>query len=69
MDDVGRALIVIGLVVTAVGVLLLAADAVGLGRLPGDFVFGRGNVKVYVPLATSLILSLVLTLILSALRR
>lgn len=69
MGDIGRALVVIGLVVAVVGVLLMAAGAVGLGRLPGDFEFRRGNVRIYVPLATSLVLSLLLTLVLGLLTR
>lgn len=69
MGDIGRALVVIGLAVAAVGVLLVAAGAVGLGRLPGDLVFRRGNVRIYVPLATSLVLSLLLTLVLGLLTR
>jgi hypothetical protein len=69
MDDIGRALVVVGLVVAAVGTLLVVADAAGLGRLPGDLVFRRGNVRIYVPLATSLILSLLLTVVLGLLGR
>ena len=40
-----------------------------LGRLPGDFRFGGPNWKVYIPLGTSLLLSLVLSLLFWALRR
>jgi hypothetical protein len=69
MGDIGRALVVMGLAVAAAGVLLIVAGAAGLGRLPGDLVFRRGNVRVYVPLATSLVLSLVLTLVLGLLSR
>lgn len=61
----GRLLVVLGLVVAAVGLLLLAAAKVGLGRLPGDIAIERDNVSIYFPLATSLLISVVLTLLLS----
>ncbi len=63
---VGRLLIGAGLLLALVGVVLLLAGRVPfLGRLPGDFVFRRGPVTVYVPLVTSLLLSLLLTLALN----
>ena len=58
----GRLLIVIGVVVLAAGLLINLG--VPLGRLPGDFTFRRGNVSFYFPLATSIIASILLTLIL-----
>ncbi|HEX2437478.1 MAG TPA: DUF2905 domain-containing protein [Methylomirabilota bacterium] len=65
MNDLGRALIIIGLVITLAGVALLLAGRVpGLGRLPGDFAIHRGNWTVYVPIGTSIVLSVLLTLIL-----
>ncbi len=51
------------------GLVLVAASALGVGRLPGDLRFGRGNVRVYVPLATCLVLSVVATLVLNLLLR
>lgn len=61
----GRLLVVLGLVTAALGLLLLAATKVGLGRLPGDIAIERDNVSIYFPLATSLLISVVLTLLLS----
>ena len=63
----GRALIVIGLVLVAVG--LLITWGAPLGRLPGDFSFKRGNVGFYFPLATSILISVLLTLLFALLRR
>ena len=63
----GRLLIVIGLVIAAVGVLMSAG--LPLGRLPGDFTFRRGGVTVYLPLATSILASILLTLVLMWLSR
>jgi hypothetical protein len=51
------------------GVLLLAGEIPWLGRLPGDISIERGNVRIYVPLATMLLLSLVVTIVLNLLAR
>ncbi len=64
MNDIGKLLIVLGLVLVLAGVVLTLAGRVPwLGRLPGDIVVQRGNWTFYFPLATSLLLSVVLTLI------
>ena len=70
MADLARLLIVFGLVLVVVGILLLAGPRIPfLGRLPGDFLFRRGGVTIYVPLVTSLLLSIVLTVLLNLLLR
>jgi len=63
----GRLLVVVGIVIAGCGLLLMAG--VPLGRLPGDLVIRRGGTTIYLPLVTCLVLSLVLTLALSWLRR
>ena len=63
----GRLLIVVGLVIAAAGLLL--TWGVPLGRLPGDFAVRRGNFSFYFPLATSILVSIVLTLIMMFLNR
>ena len=65
LGDIGRMQLVLGVLVALVGALLVGADRLGLGRLPGDLRFGGGNVRVYVPLATSIVLSVVLTILLN----
>ena len=57
----GRALIVIGLIVAAAGLLMTLGFPIG--RLPGDFTYRRGNFSFYFPLATSIVASILLTLI------
>ena len=57
----GRLLIVLGLVIAAAGALIVLG--LPLGRLPGDFSFKRGNFSFYFPLATSILASIVLTLL------
>ncbi len=65
VNDVGRMLVVFGVLIALAGVVLLLVGRVGwLGRLPGDIHIERGNWTFYFPLATSLLLSVVLTLIL-----
>jgi hypothetical protein len=64
MNDVGRALVVMGLVVAVVGVVLMVAGRVPwLGRLPGDLYIQRGNWSFYFPLATSIVVSVLLTVV------
>jgi len=64
MNDVGKLLIVIGLLIAAVGVVVSLAGRVSwLGRLPGDIYIQRGNWSFYFPLATSIVVSVVLTLL------
>jgi hypothetical protein len=59
-------LVVIGLVIAGLGLVLAFADRVPLlGRLPGDLSFGGDGWAVYIPIATSLLLSVVLTLALN----
>ena len=69
MASVGRALIILGLLLAAAGAALLLGGRLGLGRLPGDFVLRRGGWTFAFPLATSLVLSLALTLLLNLLFR
>jgi Protein of unknown function (DUF2905) len=68
--ELGRWLLVTGLVVAAVGLVLVFADRLPwLGRLPGDIRVERGNWRFYFPIATSLLISVVLTLLLNLFRR
>jgi hypothetical protein len=64
----GRLLLIAGLLIAGIGLLLMMGPRLPfLGRLPGDLAFGRGHVRVYIPLMTSLVLSVILTLIFSLL--
>jgi hypothetical protein len=69
LSDIGKLLIVSGLALAVVGVLVLLASKGMLFRLPGNFSFQSGNVRIYVPLATSLLLSIILTIVLNLLVR
>jgi hypothetical protein len=64
-SDVGKALVALGLLIALAGVVIMLVGRVPwLGRLPGDIHIERGNFSFYFPFATSLVLSVVLTLIL-----
>ncbi len=58
-----------GTVIAVAGVACLAAGAAGLGRLPGDFAFGGERVRVYVPLASCIVISVVATTLVNLLFR
>jgi hypothetical protein len=64
---VGRLLVFVGLGIVALGLLVMAGFP--LGRLPGDWTIRRGAFTFYFPLATSILLSVLLTLVMYWLRR
>jgi hypothetical protein len=59
-----RGLIIFGIVLIAIGLLWPVISKLGLGRLPGDIVIERENFRLYAPIMTSLIISVVLSLLL-----
>jgi hypothetical protein len=63
----GKLLVVAGLIITGLGLLVM----IGLpfGRLPGDVIIRRGSFTLYVPIVTSVVISLLLTLVLLLVRR
>jgi len=65
VNDIGKILVGFGLLIALAGVVLVLGGRVPwIGRLPGDIHIQRGNFIFYFPLATSLLLSVVLTLLL-----
>ena len=63
----GRTLIFIGLLIAGAGLLITLG--VPIGRLPGDFTIRRGNFSFYFPLATSIVISILLTVLMMFLGR
>ena len=63
----GKTLVVLGLAIAALGLVMMFG--VPLFRLPGDIVVKRGNFSFYFPLATSIVLSILLTLLFALFRR
>jgi DUF2905 family protein len=64
---VGKLLVIVGVVIAGMGLLMMAG--VPFGRLPGDFLFRKGNATFYFPLTTSILVSIILTLLVAVLRR
>lgn len=62
-------LITLGIVLLVAGLLWPLLQKLGLGRLPGDIVIERGNFRLYLPLGTSILISLVLSLLFWLLNR
>jgi uncharacterized membrane protein len=60
----GKWLILIGVIIIVVGGLLMVLGRMGLFKLPGDLEFGSKNWKVFIPLGSSIVISVILTLIL-----
>ena len=70
MSELGRLLVLVGVILAVLGMVLWVAPKVPwLGKLPGDFVWQRGNWKVYFPLGTSILLSIVLSVLFYLFRR
>jgi hypothetical protein len=64
-SGIGKILIIIGLVIAGIGGLILLGGKIPwIGRLPGDFYYKGKNFTFYFPLATSIIISIILTIIL-----
>jgi DUF2905 family protein len=71
MSELGKLLIVVGGVCVAAGVvfLLLGKTTLPIGKLPGDIIYRGKNTTVYFPLATSILLSVLLTVVLYVIGR
>jgi len=63
-QQMGKWLIVAGIIIAAMGALVMLLGRVGLFKLPGDLQFGGKNWRIYLPIASCIIISIVLTLIL-----
>ena len=71
MRELGKPLIILGLAIAVLGLVLVGGDRLHLpfGRLPGDFSYRGKNISVYLPLGTSIVLSVLLSLIFWLFRR
>ena len=65
LTDIGRLLMIGGVAIAAIGALLMVTGRAGLGRLPGDLSFGTDGVRVYIPIATCALISIVATVVLN----
>ncbi len=65
MPALGKVLLLVGLVIAAVGLVLIFSDRVPwLGKRPGDITIDKGNFRIYVPITTCILLSVVISLVL-----
>jgi hypothetical protein len=73
LSGAGRFLLIAGVVLAAIGALLILAPRVPgldrLGRLPGDIVFERGSTTVFIPIVSSILISVLLTIVINLLLR
>jgi len=69
MEGIGKVLVITGLTLSALGMLILFGGKLGLGRLPGDIFFKKGNFSFYFPLVSSILLSILLTVLLNIFKR
>ena len=67
--SLGLLIVALGVAAIVVGLLVMSGGLSWFGRLPGDFRFGGENTRVYFPLASSLLVSVVLSLLLYLFRR
>ena len=66
MNELAKFLIVAGIVLATIGVAVLVLSRIpGVGKLPGDIVIQKGNFSFYFPLATCIIISVILSIILN----
>lgn len=62
----GKSLIVFGLVIVGFGILLTLSDRIPyIGRLPGDIFYQKGSLKIYFPLMSSILISVILTMVIN----
>jgi uncharacterized membrane protein len=66
--NIGPFVVVAGILIVVLGVLAWAGGLSWFGRLPGDIRIERGNVRIYIPLISMLLVSVVATILLSVLR-
>ncbi|MBW3589128.1 MAG: DUF2905 domain-containing protein [Actinobacteria bacterium] len=69
MEGIGRIVIGAGLVLLIAGGIFVLLGKLGVGSLPGDFSFKRGNLRIYLPLGSSILISIILTILLNLLLR
>ena len=63
-QQMGKWLILAGIIIALLGVLVVALGRIGLFKLPGDLAFGSKNWRIYFPIASCILISIILTLVL-----
>lgn len=68
-ENIGKMLLGVAAIIALAGVVFLLLDKLGLGRLPGDIIIRRENLTIFFPIATMIVISIILTLLLNLFRR
>lgn len=58
--EIGRFLLIAGIVLAAIGCLFLVVDKIPLGKLPGDINVGKNNFRIHIPVTTCILLSIII---------
>lgn len=70
MNDIGKSIMIMGIILAGIGLLVAVAGKIpGLGKLPGDIFIKKGNFSFYFPLATCVLISVILSLIIGFIGR
>ncbi len=69
LQTLGKAILAIGGLLVGIGILFIVFGRLGTGRLPGDLVIQKENITIYLPLASMIVISIIITIILNILRR
>ncbi|GFN36306.1 DUF2905 domain-containing protein [Tepidimicrobium xylanilyticum] len=69
MESFGRMFLTLGIVFVIVGIAFTLGSKFGLGKLPGDIFIQKGNFTFFFPIASSIIISIILTLLLNVIKR
>ncbi|ADR17946.1 DUF2905 domain-containing protein [Calditerrivibrio nitroreducens] len=64
-SGIGKILIFFGLIMIAAGIFLYFGEKFGLGKLPGDIYYKKGDFTFYFPIVTSIVISIILTIVLN----
>lgn len=69
MESTGKLILLLGVALLLVGGVIYLVGRLGLGPLPGDIAIRRGNLRIFIPIGTSILLSIILTVVLNLLIR
>jgi hypothetical protein len=65
----GKILIIVGGIIFLIGLVLQLSDRIPLGKLPGDITIDRGNFKIFIPITTCIVVSIILSLVIYLIQR
>lgn len=65
LDQIGKAVLALGIVISIAGVILLLLGKLGVARLPGDIFIKRDGVRIFIPIVSMILVSVILTVVLN----